>query len=134
VGPTAALLACLLAAASLAACGTGEREADAAAVVERFHAALAAGDGVAACAELSEQTASTLEEQGGRPCAEAVLALELPAGATVAETRVEAVSAFALLDGGGAHFLDEGPGGWKITAAACEPTLPDLPYDCTLEG
>src|SRR5688500_2964257 len=61
VGPKPAVLACLLA-LSLAACGTGGRERDAAAVAERFHAALERDDGQAACAELNPETASKLEE------------------------------------------------------------------------
>jgi hypothetical protein len=52
----------------------------------------------------------------------------------VADTRVEITSAIATLAEGGSDFLDEGPGGWKISAAGCEPTLPDQPYECELEG
>jgi hypothetical protein len=124
----------MLAASALAACGTGEREADVTAVVERFHAALDARDGAAACDELSEETASKLEQQDERPCEEAILELDIPRGRAVADVRVEPLSAFALLADGGADFLDEGPQGWKVSAAGCTPTLPDQPYECTLEG
>lgn len=103
-------------------------------MTERFHAALAASDGAAACDELSEETASKLERQEQRPCEEAILTLELPEGGSVAETRVEVTSAVATLAEGGSDFLDEGPGGWKIAAAGCVPTLPEKPYDCELEG
>ena len=133
MGLRVALFACLLSLA-LAACGTEEREDDAAAVAERFHAALAAGDGAAACEDLSEETASRLERQEKRPCEEAILGLELPEGGTVAYRRVELRSAMTRLAEGGTDFLDEGSDGWKISAAGCEPKPPEQPYECELEG
>jgi hypothetical protein len=122
-------------------CGASDRAADAAAVAERFHAALEQGDGAAACAELSEVTASKLEQQEETPCDEAVLELELPRGGTAAETDVYVTSASvtlaggatSFLDDGATTFLDEGARGWKVSAAGCTPTSPDLPYDCVLE-
>jgi hypothetical protein len=125
---------CLLALVAASGCGTGDRADDAAAVATRFHAALEAEDGQAACEELSEETASTLEQQEKKPCEEAILELELPKGGTVAVRRVEMRSAYTGLAEGGADFLDEGPEGWKISAAGCKPTAPDQPYDCELEG
>lgn len=118
----------------VAGCGAGEREGDVAAVTETFHAALEAGDGRAACDELTEETASALEQQEKRPCEEAILGLELPKGGTVASARVEITSAVATLAEGGTDFLDEGPDGWKLSAAGCVPTSPDQPYECELEG
>jgi uncharacterized protein YceK len=133
VGPRAASLACLLALA-LAGCGTVDREDDAGAVTQRFHAALANGDGQAACDELNEETASKLEDQEKKPCEEAILSLDLPKGGTVADTRVYVTSAFATLAEGGSDFLDEGPDGWRVSAAGCVPTAPSEPYDCELEN
>jgi hypothetical protein len=133
VGTRLALLACLLGLA-LAGCGTGDRERAAAAVAERFHAALEDGDGQAACEELGEETASGLEDGVKLPCEEAILSLELPKGGTVADTRVYLGSAFATLAEGGVDFLDEGADGWKVTSAGCDPTAPEQPYDCELEG
>jgi hypothetical protein len=133
VGPQVAAAACLLALA-VAGCGTGERADDAAAVTERFHAALETDDGAAACGELTEETASKLEQQGKKPCEEAILELELPKGGRVAGTRVEITNAVTTLAEGNSDFLDEGPNGWKISAAGCVPTLPDQPYECELEG
>jgi hypothetical protein len=133
VGSKRAVLACLLA-LPLAACGTAGRERDAAAVAERFHAALDRGDGRAACEELSEETASTLEQEEMKPCEEAILELELPKGGSVAGTRVHITNAVTTLAEGDSDFLDEGPDGWKISAAGCVPTLPDQPYECELEG
>jgi hypothetical protein len=132
VGPRAASFACL-AALALAGCGTADREDDAGAVTQRFHAALEDGDGQAACDALSEETASKLEQQEQKPCEEAILSLDLPKGGTVADTRVYVTSAFATLAEGGSDFLDEGPDGWRVSAAGCEPTAPSRPYDCELE-
>jgi hypothetical protein len=52
----------------------------------------------------------------------------------VAYRRVEVRSAVMRLAEGGSDFLDEGPDGWRISAAGCEPTTPQQPYDCELEG
>ncbi len=114
-------------------CGASGREADAAAVAERFHAALEQGDGEAACAELSEVTAGNLQQQEEMPCEEAVLELEFPRGGTAAATDVYVTSASVALAEGGTTFLDEGARGWKVSVAGCTPTSPDLPYDCVLE-
>jgi hypothetical protein len=133
VGPKAAVFACLLALA-LAGCGAGDRGQDVAAVAQRFHAALEAGDGQAACDQLSEETASKLEQQEKKPCDQAILGLALPKGGTVAATGVYVQSAYALRGEGGTDFLSEGPDGWTISAAGCRPTAPKQPYECELEG
>jgi len=133
VGSRVALFACLLA-LTLVSCGTGDREDDAANVAHRFHAALEARDGQAACDELSEETASKLEDQEKKPCEDAILSLDLTKGGTVADSRVELNSAFAQISEGGTDFLDEGPHGWMVSAAGCEPTAPSKPYDCELEN
>jgi hypothetical protein len=133
VGSKPAVAACLLAVA-LSACGTADRERDAAAVSERFHAALEANDGPAACRELSEETASKLERQQETPCEEVILGLELPRGGTATVREVEVRSAYVELSVGGADFLNEGPRGWEISAAGCRPTAPEQPYECVLEG
>jgi hypothetical protein len=134
VRPRVAVFACLLLASALAACGTADRESDVAAVTQRFHAALEAGDGRAACAELSEETVSKLEQQEKKPCSEAVLALRLPKGGTVGATGVYVQSAYADLTQGGTDFLSRGPEGWTISAAGCRPKGADQPYECELEG
>ena len=133
MGPRGALFACFLALA-VAGCGTDERADDAAAVAERFHAALGSGDGQAACDELSEETASKLEQQEQKPCEEAILELELAKGGTVALLDVEIRSAYAGLAEGSVDFLNEGPEGWKISAAGCREVTHEHPYECELEG
>ena len=131
--PAAASLVCLLALV-LAGCGTADREDDATAVAQRFHAALESGDGQAACDELNEETAAKLEQQEQKPCEVAIRSLDLPKDGTVANTRVYVTSAFATLTEGGSDFLDEGPDGWRVSAAGCEPTAPSQPYECELEN
>jgi hypothetical protein len=115
-------------------CGAADRAPDAAAVAERFQAALDASDGQAACAQLSEETTSKLERQEGQPCEEAILGLELPAGGAAARTSVYITSASVALDEGGTLFLSQASDGWEISAAGCRPTAPDRPYDCELEN
>ena len=136
MGAKPAAVACLLClvALPLVSCGSGGRASDAAAVSESFHAALRSGDGSAACDEVSEETRSKLEQQEKKPCDQAILSLDIPKTATIAERRVEITSAFIGLAGGNADFLDEGPDGWKISAAGCKPSSPGQPYDCELEG
>jgi hypothetical protein len=131
LGGIATLLAL---ACALSACGSSDREADAAAVVERFQTALAGRDGTAACAELSEATSEALEQQEGKTCDEAILGVELPTPVRVGSSEVDVTSAAVSLVGGGTLFLNESPGGWEISAAGCSPTLPDLPFDCELES
>ena len=123
----------LLALACLCA-GCSDRSDDAAAVVERFQTALDGRDGAGACAELSEETASALEQQEGQPCGQAILDLDLAAGSEVADTSVYVTSASASLRDGGTLFLDEASDGWEISAAGCRPSAPDRPLDCELEG
>jgi hypothetical protein len=119
---------------ALAGCGTADDERSASEVVERFQAAIEQGDGEAACAELTEAAASTLEGQEKAPCEEAVLSLDLPAGGRVAGARVFVTSAIVDRVEGGAAFLDKTSSGWRISAAGCEPAEPGQPYDCELEG
>ena len=133
MGSRAASFACLLA-LTVAGCGTADREADAGAAAQRFHAALEQGDGQAACDQLNAETASKLQKQEKQPCAEAILSLELPKGGTVADTRVYVTSAFTTLADSGSDFLDEGPNGWRVSAAGCQRTAPSQPYDCELEN
>ena len=133
MGPKPAVFACLLALAA-AGCGTGNRERDASAVAQRFHAALEQDDGRAACAELNPETASKLEQEEMKPCEEAITSFQLPKGGTVADTRVYLTSAFASLAEGTVDFLDESSEGWWISAAGCRPTEPTQPYDCELEN
>jgi hypothetical protein len=132
---SARIVGLVLAATTLCTgCGASDRAPDAAAVAERFQTAVESDDGKAACAELSEEAASKLEQQEGAPCEEAILRLELPTGADAAKTRVYVTSASVSLAEGGTLFLNEASDGWEVAAAGCRPTAPELPFDCELEG
>jgi hypothetical protein len=125
----------VLVCATLAGCGTSARDTDAAGVSDRFHAALDDGDGAAACRELTPDTQKKLERDEGKACDEAILGLDLPAGATATRAKVYVTTAFVELERPGSSvFLDEGPDGWKISAAGCTSAAPDQPFDCELEG
>jgi hypothetical protein len=117
-----------------AGCGTGEKESDVIAVSDEFHAALEERDGARACARLSEETLETLEQEEMSPCPEAILELDLPAGARASSADFYVTSAYAELPGSDTVFLDEGPEGWRISAAGCTPSEPERPFDCELGG
>jgi hypothetical protein len=124
------MIACL----SAVGCGDSAEERDTAAVAERFNAAVDQGDGRAACELLSTTTKGAIERQEKAPCGEAILRLDLPRGATAEKSRVYLRSASVDLAGGGVTFLNEGPSGWRISAAGCTLSEPDRPYECELEG
>jgi hypothetical protein len=128
-----AIAAVVVGAGVVAGCGASASERDVSEVVERFQAALAGDDGRAACAQLTTATRDAIESDEEAPCAEAVLELDLPVGGTVSSSEVYELSAIAELDDGAAAFLDQTPDGWRIGAAGCTPTEPNMPYDCELE-
>ena len=66
------MLALAAIAGTTGGCG-GDRSGDAARVAERFYAAVAAKDGARACTQLTPGTATQLEKDEGKPCAEAVV-------------------------------------------------------------
>lgn len=126
----AVIAACLLA----AGCGPADREAALIEVSDSFHAALQGDDGDAACEQMSANAVETLEFQEQSPCGEAVLTLDLPAGARASSAEVYVTSGYADLPGPDVAFLEDGPDGWKITAAGCSPKSPDRPFQCELGG
>jgi hypothetical protein len=126
----AVLTACLLA----AGCGTADREAALIEVSDSFHGALEARDGGSACAQMSKDAAEKLEFEEQSPCSQAVLELELPAGARASSAEVYVTSGYADLPGPDVAFLEDGPDGWKVTAAGCSPSSSDHPYQCELGG
>jgi hypothetical protein len=125
----------VLAAALLAGCGTSDDRDQARATAERFYAAMRAHDGVAACAQLSQETVTALERQESKPCGQAVRGLQLHGG-RVLRTRVYITNAIVDLSGGEHAFLGREPAGWKLDAVGCrfdrgEPR--DRPADCQAE-
>src|SRR3954453_13485772 len=104
---------------ALPGCGTSSSEHDARGSVQRFFTALSRHDGEAACHQLSEEAASSVESDEKKHCGQAVLSLGLPT-APIQQVRGHIDSAQAKLVGGGAVFLDETPKGWKVSAAGCK--------------
>ncbi len=99
---------------------------------ERFHAAVAAGDGLAACSLLAPTTARERAGAEEAPCPEAVLAVDLPAAATSLEGHAYGRQAQVVLDGD-TVFLTGSGADWLVVAAGCTPR-PERPYDCTIAG
>ncbi|MEV6211480.1 hypothetical protein [Kitasatospora sp. NPDC051914] len=119
--------------AGTAGCGQlSGREDAASAVVNRFEQDAARGDGAAMCAALAPGTREELEDQEESDCEQAVTGLGLPDGGTLRRVDVFGQQARAVLQGD-TVFLSAFPGGWKVTAAGCEPR-PGMPYRCDLKG
>lgn len=129
--PTVAAGTCAL--LVLAACGNAEDIRQAREAAHGLYAAVEAKRGAAACPRLTEATREALEEKERRPCAEAVVELEL-SGPRVLSVSVFENSAAARMAGGDTVFLDETAGGWKVSAAGCRPAGSERPYDCELES
>lgn len=117
-------------------CARGDDRDAVEAVTDRFYAALEAGDGGAACAQLSPPTRDELESQEQQACAEAVGSLQLEGGA-LARVQVYITNAKADLDSGESAFLSLTRDGWRLSAVGCTPAgakPADRPYDCELEA
>ena len=104
-----------------ASCGSGDREADLIEVSDGFHAALERRDGAGACSRVSADTVATLEQQEKRPCSEAILELDLPAGARASGAGVYVTSGYAALPGSRVAFLDQGPDGLARVCRGLRP-------------
>lgn len=134
---TSCLIALVLAsAATVAGCGrAGERD-EVRDVAARFSAAVADGDGAAACRQLSGSAQAELAQQEGEPCASAVLRLGLRPGA-VARVHVYMTSAAATYASGEWSFLDRDRAGWRLSAIGCrfEDGKPrSRPATCAADG
>ncbi|MEV7428951.1 MULTISPECIES: hypothetical protein [unclassified Nocardioides] len=119
-------------AAALTGCGAAADEDDAAAVVDRFHRALAEGDGRAACRLLSPRLESQLPA-AGESCAEAVLAKQVPEPGRPVEASVYGTMAQLRYDGDTVFLTELERAGWRIVAAACSE-VPGHPYDCRVSA
>jgi hypothetical protein len=117
----------------LSACGSDPSERDSKEVVDRFQQALAGSNGPLACAELSPELRSALEDDEGKPCPEAILGLGLRGGGRAERSRVYITSALVDVHGRGAAFLDQTAHGWRVSAAGCRPTSEDGIYRCVLK-
>lgn len=105
-------------------------------VVAKFGTALRSRDGKAACALLSRQTQSSLEDQRKKPCEQGILeiASDVEPKAAVDHVNVAESSAFVETTDGNAFFLGRVDGKWFLDAAECERQAGDAPYTCALES
>jgi hypothetical protein len=101
-------------------------------VAEVFHRALSEGDSEAACAELAPQTLSVLESDADQPCADAILAEDIPDAGMALETQAYGQVAQVVLDGD-VVFLASFGDRWRVTAAGCTPRG-ERPYHCAIDG
>ena len=128
-------LALAVPALALAGCGTSDDRDQAGATTARFYAALARHDGAGACAQLSDATIKSLEQQESKPCPRAVRALGLQPG-RVTRVRVYMTNAIVDLTSDQVAFLGREPTGWKLSAVGCkfdEGKPRDRPADCQAE-
>jgi hypothetical protein len=123
----------VLCALLLAACGRAGDRDDARAAAERLYAAVASRDGETACAQLSAQARETLEQEEERPCAEAVLSLQLE-GRAATDARVYVTTATVRFDSGQRATVDDTAEGWRVSAAGCSGGTADKPHTCELEA
>ena len=119
-----------------AGCGTSDDRDHARDTVERFYAAIEAGDGEAACAELSESLLEQVESQTQQSCRGVIARFEYEGGA-IAAAEVYITNAKVDLDSGESAFLGREDDGWKLSAIACraEKGKPaDRPFECEVEA
>jgi hypothetical protein len=104
--------------------------------VTAFGDALKQHDGAGACAELTEQAQSKLEDERKKPCEQAIVEVssEVEPGDSVSKIDVAETSAFVRTSHGPTFFLDKVGTGWKVSAAGCTKQAGDAPYSCALEA
>jgi hypothetical protein len=127
----AALVTCALVLAS-AGCGSGDDRDQASAVAGQLYAAVRAGDGAQACAQLSPKTREALERDESKACPEAIEELDL-SGGELGAVSVYETDARVIFKGGDTVFLDRTPEGWRVSAAGCKPKG-ELPAECEVES
>jgi hypothetical protein len=110
---------------------TGAQDSGAAAAARDFVAAVHGGDGELACALLSPETRSQLEESSKNPCADAILGEDVQGGSVVHVSVFENMAQVRFSSE--VVFLARFDKGWLVTATACRP-VPDQPYDCSIQA
>jgi hypothetical protein len=125
-------LALVAAAGLLLVTGCGASDDPVAARARDFYGAIGAGDGARACADLAAEARSSLEEQEGKPCEDAVLDEGLSEVSGRPAVKVYGSMAQVSFPSETA-FLSRFDGGWRLTAVGCHPVRPGDPYDCAIE-
>src|SRR4051794_23832727 len=124
-----------IAAGCLVGCGGSGARSDVRVVSDGFLQAIGQHDDAAACRALSDQARTQLEDDEGKPCAQAIGGLGLQPS-TVRRVQVFMTNAKADLRNGDSLFLSQGVDGWRLDAIGCKPEAgkpADRPYDCALE-
>ncbi|GIH22847.1 hypothetical protein Aph01nite_11570 [Acrocarpospora phusangensis] len=113
------------------ACASGQ-DGQVSKVAGDFYAAVRGGDGVRACALLTESAAQTLTPMASAEgeCATALLKLRLPGAGKVEKVAVWGNEAQARLTGD-TLFLHRSAQGWRIRAGGCRPQ-DQRPYQCAI--
>src|SRR5690242_6968924 len=115
--------------------GSGDR-AQISTATASFFSAIGKQDGSAACAELSQNTVKTLEQQEQGRCEKAVMQLGLKPAA-IRQVELYAFNAKIDLANGSSAFLERTAQGWRIDSVGCRPTggpPTSHPMNCSLEG
>jgi len=116
----------VLAAVSLAGCANVAEPA-----AREAATSFAAGDDAARCALLAGSTVTSLVREEGESCAAALAQVPLGSGDVVS---VEVWGSDALVHlTDDTLFLTEEDGGWRVSAASCQPDG-QAPYVCQLES
>jgi hypothetical protein len=111
--------------AALAGCASADEPA-----VRNVASSFAAGDAQARCDLLATGTLTALLADGA--CPEAIGQLPLGRG-DVVSVEVWGEDALVRLTDD-TLFLTREDAGWRVSAAACQATGPDRPYECRLEA
>ena len=117
-------------------CGTADDRDQARDTVERFYAAIDAGDAGAACAELGESLLEQVESQTQQSCRGVITRFKYESGG-IASIEVYATNAKVDLTTGESAFLSREADGWKLSAIACkaEKGKPaDRPFECEADA
>ncbi|SHK51914.1 hypothetical protein SAMN05443637_107151 [Pseudonocardia thermophila] len=123
-----AVVGAAFAAVVLAACGSA-RDAEVRTAATAFAAAVADGDGAAACAALTPEARRGVQSFG-RDCAATIV--QLPPAGIVEAVQVWGDSAQVRF-AGDVVFLAELGDEWRVRAAGCR-ARPGAPYECAVEG
>ncbi|PWN03293.1 hypothetical protein DJ010_09260 [Nocardioides silvaticus] len=99
---------------------------------QHFYASVSHKDGAAACADLAPEARKALEQQEGKPCAEAILKQGLPDMVGEADVQVFGSMAQVTFPDETA-FLSRYGDDWLLVAVGCEPATGDEPHDCSVE-
>jgi hypothetical protein len=130
------MVAALLGALATSGCGRSADRAQIESVTTRFLHAADGGQGGVACAQLTPDAVTQLEEQEQGSCPSSVGDLSL-SSAPIRRVQVFAFNAEVQLADGAAAFAERTSDGWRLSAVGCRATQgdpQDHPMSCELES